>query len=500
MSQLEKLIDKATDGTLTADNWQYILDVCDCILASPESNTKAAIKLIQKRLGMKDANVILRTLLLLVAVAENCGSRMKQEIASTSFLHEALLKKLADRKLHKQVKFRIAEVVGQLNASFADDPSLKPVRDAYATVRSKYSQYLQAPPSKPDKTELSASDKKNEELEMERALKLSVQEYEREQTLKKSYLDNKPLPSAGGFTADLGPRSSNSGAGAHQNAQRTGNAPSGQNNTALQSNQTGQNPDGADDQQATIASVKKVCALYDLISYEPDELSFKKGDVITVIESVYRDWWRGLLPSGKVGIFPLNYVTPVVSKTPEQLAREEATENHIQDVELKKVEKLLALLSSDPDHVPEDEVTQLYNEIIPLRAHLAQFIDKYSSRKDELRILHDRVNNETKLYNGYIDDVVTNRRQSQYTGGPLPYPANFDVSQGVPVVPVVSSQQTGYLDQQPTSAGFGNAYAQAPQQRQQRQQTGYGQEQQRPAFQQYMQQNLPNAPTGQYQY
>ena len=51
----------------------------------------------------------------------------------------------------------------------------------------------------------------------------------------------------------------------------------------------------------TVATVSKVRALYDLVSYEPDELSFRKGDVITVIESVYRDWWRGSLPSGKLG-------------------------------------------------------------------------------------------------------------------------------------------------------------------------------------------------------
>lgn len=490
MSQLETLIDKATDGTLTTDNWQYILDVCDCISANPETNTKAAIKLVQKRLAMKDANVILRTLSLLLAIAENCGSRMKQEIASTSFLQDSLLKRLGDRKLHKQVKFRIAEVISQLNSSFENDPSLKPIKDAYSTVKSKYSQYLNSPPSKPDKQELSASEKRNEELEMERALKLSVQEYEREQTLKKSYLNSKPLPASGEAVT----RHSSDVDQKTQNAQIAQNSQNAQNSKNAQNSHNANN----EDQQATIASVKKVCALYDLISYEPDELSFKKGDIITVIESVYRDWWRGLLPSGKVGIFPLNYVTPVITKTPEELAREAAMENYVQDVELKKVEKLLALLSSNPDQVPEDEVTQLYNEIIPLRTNLAKFIDKYSSRKDELRILHDQLNNETKLYNGFIDNVVSQRSQIQFTG-PLPYPANYDQSNphGVQGVP---QQKTGYLEQQPTSAGFGNAYGPPPQVNVP---TGFGRDyQSRPpttTFNQYpVQQNTPGRQPGQY--
>lgn len=436
MSELEKLIYKATDGSLTNDNWQYILDTCDCISSNPETNTKEAIKIVQKRLAMKDANVILRTLSLLLAIAENCGSRMKQEIASSSFLQESLLKKLGDRKLHKQVKFRIAEVIVQLNSSFDNDPSLKPIKDAFKILKSKYGHYINSPPNKPEKQELSTSERKNEEMEMERALKLSVQEYEREQSIKKSYLNSKPLPSFSESGVLINPSQTE------------------KQEDVISSNTLQQRKPSLEDQQsATIASVKKVCALYDLISYEPDELSFKKGDVITVIESVYRDWWKGLLPSGKIGIFPLNYVTPVVTKSPEEISRETAMENLVQEIELKKVEKLLALLSSNPDQVPEDDVTLLYNEIIPLRSNLAKFINKYSTRKDELRVLHDKVNNETRSYNGYIDQIVGQKNHTHYTG-PLPYPISSD--QANPIGDQM--QMAGYLEQQPTSAGFGNAY------------------------------------------
>lgn len=434
MSELDILINKATDGSLTNDNWQYILDVCDCISNNPETNTKEAIKLVQKRLAMKDANIILRTLSLLLAIAENCGSRMKQEIASSAFLQESLLKKLGDRKLHKQVKFRIAEVIGQLNSSFDSDPSLKPIKDAFSAMQSKYSQYVNSPPSKPEKQDLSAVDKKKEELELERALKLSIQEYERERSQKN--LNSKPLPTLQGNKTEIALQKLLESIEQNPNSQRA-------NNSSLE-----------DPEAATIATVKKVCALYDLISYEPDELSFKKGDIITVIESVYRDWWKGLLPTGRVGIFPLNYVTPVVTKSPEEVSREIAMEKYFQDIKLRKVEKLLALLSTNPDQAPEETVTQLYNEIIPVRSNLAKFIDKYSTRKDELRDLHDKVNNETKVYDRLIDSIVGQNTHSLHVG-PLPYPTNPDQAnqlgdQGL--------KNGGYLDQQPTSAGFGNAY------------------------------------------
>ncbi|KAM3417474.1 hypothetical protein BST61_g5718 [Cercospora zeina] len=58
---------------------------------------------------------------------------------------------------------------------------------------------------------------------------------------------------------------------------------------------------------ATAVTVKKVVALYDFVPYEAEELAFKKGDTISVVESVYQDWWKGSL-DGRVGIFPLNYV------------------------------------------------------------------------------------------------------------------------------------------------------------------------------------------------
>ncbi|OBA23207.1 hypothetical protein METBIDRAFT_34230 [Metschnikowia bicuspidata var. bicuspidata NRRL YB-4993] len=431
---LELQIITATDPALTADNWQHILDVCDTILSDPETNIPAAIKLVRGRLGQKDANIVLRALTLLVAMGENCGSRMQQEIASLLFLKDCLLSRLADRKVHKELKFRIAEVIEQLDKSFKKDPSLKAVSDAYATVQSKYLQYLKSPPSKPAKTEMTTQDRKNEDLELERALKLSVQEYEREQSIRKLYLDSKPLPSP----LQAGEKDGNQ----HKNT-------------------------------VTIASVKKVVALYDLISYEPDELSFRKGDVITVIESVYRDWWRGSLPTGKVGIFPLNYVSPVVSKTPEELAREHKLETALMEIESKKVDRLLALLSMDPNTVLEEEVTELYNSIVPLKPVLAQLIEKHSSRRDELRALNDQMNTETKIYNSLIDNMISQRQNMQLNYS-LPYPAHAQLqypqqSQAQhqhqatgpsPSQPGNQAQQLpvygNYLEQQPTSAGFGN--------------------------------------------
>lgn len=416
MTTLDALINKATDATLTSDNWQYILDVCDKISSNPELETSRAVNLLKTKItSTKDANTILRSLSLLVAIAENCGSRMKQEIASKSFLEDCLIKKLLDKKLHITVKYRIIEVLEQLNRSFKSDPSLKPMNDAYNKVKTEYPQYIKAQqgPSKPAKQERTQQDKNKEDEELQRVLKLSLQEYENEQNLKKQYLNNKPLPES-----------------QPQPQQQPQPQPE---------QQRAASPAGSDAEQ-TVATVSKVRALYDLISYEEDELSFRKGDVITVIESVYRDWWRGSLPNGKIGIFPLNYVTPIVNKTPQELARENEMENRLLNVDQKQIDRLLAVLSTnDISQINEDEVTELYNNVISSRIQLGSLIDKYSVRQEELGVLNTQLNTEVKSYNELLDKLINNRSKQGNTGSynQLPYPT---VSHAVPQI--VQQQQS----------------------------------------------------------
>lgn len=75
-----------------------------------------------------------------------------------------------------------------------------------------------------------------------------------------------------------------------------------------------------------IASVSHVKALYDFYPSELGELAFRRGDNITVLDSFYKDWWRGSL-RGQMGVFPVNYVEILNEATAEELASEaEGTE------------------------------------------------------------------------------------------------------------------------------------------------------------------------------
>ncbi len=54
----------------------------------------------------------------------------------------------------------------------------------------------------------------------------------------------------------------------------------------------------------------RVRALHTFEPTEAGELGFEKGDVIKVIDRLYKEWWKGQL-RGKMGIFPVNYVVSV---------------------------------------------------------------------------------------------------------------------------------------------------------------------------------------------
>lgn len=54
-------------------------------------------------------------------------------------------------------------------------------------------------------------------------------------------------------------------------------------------------------------------ALFDFEGQREDMLTFKEGDIITIIEMNSNGWWKGACTNGKVGIFPYSYVEVKIS-------------------------------------------------------------------------------------------------------------------------------------------------------------------------------------------
>lgn len=135
-------------------------------------------------------------------------------------------------------------------------------------------------------------------------------------------------------------------------------------------------------QGTTAATVSRVRALFDFQPSEEGELQFKKDDIIAVLESAYKDWWKGSL-RGQVGIFPLNYVEKLADATPEELQREAQMEAEVFG-QIKNVEKLLTLLSTTSPNAnsrDDEEIRRLYDATVAIRPKLIELIRKYSQKK-----------------------------------------------------------------------------------------------------------------------
>lgn len=176
------------------------------------------------------------------------------------------------------------------------------------------------PPSKPNKREITDIDRKKEEEELQMALAISL----------------KDRQSGGQASNSKAPQQTeSSGRGAQQSQVSTSPSEVAGHTTA--------------------ATVSRVRALFDFVPTESGELAFRKGDIIAVLESVYKDWWKGSL-RGQTGIFPLNYVEKLTDPTQEEVMKEAQMEAEV-FAEIKNVEKLLALLSTSnvESNVQENE-------------------------------------------------------------------------------------------------------------------------------------------------
>ena len=271
------------------------------------------------------------------------------------------------------MKSKILERMEEWTEMFSSNPDFGIMEQAYMKLKTTSEHYLSGamrkrnsaktiadpnlqPPSKPGKREITDVDRQMEEEELQMALALSI----KDKTV--------PGPAPSQAAGAAAPRTESSSAAAVSAPAPTNQAEPAEAQAVLSG--------------TSVATVSRVRALFDFQPSESGELQFRKGDIIAVLESVYKDWWKGSL-RGQTGIFPLNYVEKLPDPTVDELQREAQMEADVFG-QIKSVEKLLTLLStrnSDLNVQENEEITTLYQATLAIRPKLIELIGKYSQKK-----------------------------------------------------------------------------------------------------------------------
>ncbi|EEB05794.1 STAM like protein Hse1 [Schizosaccharomyces japonicus yFS275] len=390
-ASLEAKINQITDENNTEEKWDLILNVCDRVNGGSPDDARLVVNHLIKRFQVPNANVQLYSLSLVDALVKNCQLQLHQEVCSRVFT--TAIYQLADSpNVHAHVKSRIASLVNEWATQLSYNANLDLMSELKDNIE-RLGLTPQDAPDKPGKHRISAADKRREEEELEYALALSLSEM----SVNKQAPTNKPDNSFSRVQPDKTQVSNDSAPPA------VSTAPDG---TAGPAPETVQN---IPLNQTPASSVYRVRALYDFAATEPGELSIHKGDIITVLESAYKDWWTGTV-GGKTGIFPVNYVERIRELSTEQKQRNEEAERIVFE-SLPEVEDLLKLLSTAQPQVADDEEIQgRVQQVVSLRPKLIRLLEQYSSRKDELIDLNQRLLTARRDYEHIFETSMSHMR------------------------------------------------------------------------------------------
>ncbi|XP_057308725.1 signal transducing adapter molecule 2-like isoform X1 [Hydractinia symbiolongicarpus] len=375
-SALESDIEKCTSEFNVTEDWQLIMDLCDRIKTA-SNGSKDGLKYITRRLQHQIPHISMQALSLLSACVENCGKPFRLEICSRDWTNEA---KQVITRGHEKVSMRLRELIQKWAEDFKDDPQLNLMVQFYKKLKAdgfafQSSSSLSEGSSK---SVVSNSKKQEDEInfkeDLDLAIAMSLQEAEA----------NKKAPSSSG---SLYPTFTSA-------------------------------PPAVYPEEREVCKVK---ALYDFEAAEDNEMTFKSGEIFTVLDNSDQNWWKGRNNRG-VGLFPANFVTTDLSepKTEKKKVRfADSKAPAAEKIVVKKTKTVIneeqldltlsMLKNASPNEIDDEEETicSMEDSAREMGTLLEKKILECDRQKDDLTDLNDKFLQALSMYQQYMKEPMS---------------------------------------------------------------------------------------------
>jgi len=386
----DPMIEKVTDEKNTGEDWGEIMSVCDRVGATA-NGPKECLRALIRRLNNPDPHVVLQAITLLDACVNNCGRHFLLEVASRDF--ETEFKKLLTKSHPKIVEKLKNMLKNWAEGEFSKDPQYSLIPSLYASLRRDgldfSSQEERVKKSKVPSDPLVVSSQQEEE-DIAKAIQLSLQE--------------------------------SKGKGGGDSASKTG---SGLSNVLYPTDSLYSGSAAAvSAQPVKKEEEKKARALYDFEAAEDNELTFKSGEIVIILDDADPNWWKGSNHRGE-GLFPSNFVTMDMAGAGGERKRSVVFN---EEVEVKEVEQVTWPAQSTIDEEKINSLLGLLHDADPTTgdndpAELARLEDQVTSMgpliDTELEQVDRRHAQLTRLSHQLVDALTLYHTLMRDTGPPL---------------------------------------------------------------------------------
>jgi len=378
-------VDKATSELNTSENWNLILDICDRAKQSTPA-AKDCLRSIQRRLNNKIPVVAIQALSLLNACVKNCVRIFHLEIASRDFIDEC--KNLLSDKSHPKVAQTLRLYIkAWAEGEFKSDSTLSLIPDFYNSLKAEGHSFVSDEPPKSSvvlSKDPNVVNSQEEQDDIAKAIALSLKDVEKQPKTMKTTQQTTNSSLYPGFSSSA-------------------------NTTSM---------------SLRPREPTKVRALYDFEAAEDNELTFKAGEIIGVIDDSDPNWWKGVSWRGE-GLFPANFVTQDLEGAETKETNEKVTNEVIDPapepapqavIDEDKIDRTLILIqNADPtgESCPDPQDLALLEDqcrcMVPLINQELEKIDRQHMRLMEvnrelltaLQMYHGLMT-EQPSYSGYM--------------------------------------------------------------------------------------------------